>query len=247
MAQLHEVIAVESDLNATAQKMIDEAIITFTKKPDTYNGSVRSLTMLDASRSGEDTTVEVPVGDTVPAKLEYVGNSFSKYIDAVLQKEATNQEAKADLVVEGQTIATQLPATFLLGLENRLKRIRDLYTTAPTLKPGLRWEVDVSMGDEHFRAEDRPTFKTEKTVNSKVLYEATKEHPAQIEKWTEDVNVGRVETTHMSGMISPARKAVLLGRIDTLIRAVKRARMKANQQEVVDRSVGADLWAYINA
>lgn len=247
MPQLHEILAVEGDLNSIAQRTIDESINTFQKKPNTYRGQVRRVTMLDPTREGENTVEDVAVTDTVKAKLAYTASHFTRYIDVVLQKEQTNQSANADLIVDGTTIATGVPATFLLGLENRLRRIRDLYAAAPTLEPGLRWERDEAAGDDIFSVEAKPSFKTEKNIQHKVLVEATKEHPAQIEKWNEDTPVGRIEVTHSSGMLTVAEKSTLLTRIDKLIRATKRARMQANQVSISERTIGEEIFNYLHA
>ena len=59
-----------------------------------------------------------------------------------------------------------------------------------------------------FRTEhDQMQQKTEKALQHKVLYEATVEHPAQIEKYTLDKGVAKITTTRLSGMVSPATKA----------------------------------------
>ena len=247
MPQLHEILAVEGDLNSIAQRTIEESINTFLKKPNTYRGQVRRVTMLDPAREGENTVEDVAITDTVKSKLGYTAGHFARYIDVVLQKEQTNQSANADLIVDGTTIATGVPATFLLGLETRLKRLRELYAAAPTLEPGLRWERDETAGDDIFMVDAKPSFKTEKNVKHKVLVEPTKEHPAQIEKWNEDTPVGRIEVTHSSGMLTVAEKSALLTRLDKLIRATKRARMHANQFSVSERTIGKEIYDYLHA
>jgi hypothetical protein len=246
MPQLHELLAVEGELSSITAKVQSEAGNTFAKKPDTYRGFVRAVNMLDPTRSGEDTTEDKPVGDTVQSKLEYVAGHTARYWDALLQKEASNQTARADLIVDGVTIATGLPATFLLGLETRLGKLRDMYAAIPTLDPGMKWDADPAQGAHIYRTEPKVNFKTEKVVKSKVLYDATDKHPAQIEKWTEDAPVGRIEVTHFSGMMSVAEKSNVLGRIDKLLRAVKKARQRANTAEVVDMHVGKALFEFIH-
>ena len=83
-----------------------------------------------------------------------------------------------------------VPATLLLGLESRLKMVRDVYAEIPTLPPGGKWVKDTNEGNDIYFNENIETrFKTAKTFVHKVLYEATKEHPAQIEKWEELVKV----------------------------------------------------------
>lgn len=246
MGKLHELLAVEGDLQGTAKKLMEETIKTF-GKPEHFMGQHRKLTMFDAAEQSkivEDEYKEMVT--TVPKKLDYLGEAVAKFFDAVLQKEATNQNAKADLVIGTQVIAKDVPATFLLGLETKLKELRHVLESAPTLAPGVAWEKDENLGKGVYVMKNPDEkMKTAKTFMHKVLYEATDKHPAQIEKWEEQTAVGKYVTNVQSGMLSPADKSVLLGNCDTLIQAVKKARMKANMVDVVEINIGNDLMNFI--
>lgn len=248
VAKLHEVLAVEGDLEATAKKVMEEAVNTFTKKPDHFMEQHRSLTMFDDNRAQENTDEHKALVTTVGEKLGYVRRSVTKYLDTFARKEATNQTASADLVVDGETLASDIPATMLLGLESKLKTLRGMYDAIPTLQPGVHWEIDADRGQDIYVGVDPEVrMRTEKQVQHKVLYEATKEHPAQLERWNADVPVGKITLRSWSGMLSPADKSHLLGRIDTLLRGVKKARQRANTAEVVSRPIGDVLFDYIHA
>ena len=246
MSKLHELLAVEGDLEGTAKKILEETQVTFEKKAGHFFGSHKRLEMFDSEAVGAPDEYQ-ELTETVHSKLEYTSEHFVRYLDAVLQKEATNQIAVADLVVDGVTIATNLPATFLLGLESKLKQLRKVYEAMPTLAPGKKWELDPSRG-EHIYVTAMPDekLKTAKTFRHKVLYDATEHHPAQIEKWEETENVGKYVTTVWSGMITPAEKSTLLGRLDKLLREVKKARQRANSTKVLKRTIGKELFAFIN-
>ena len=248
--KLHEILAVEGDLAGRSEKMRDEAITTFTKRKDHFEGRVKRLRMFaDGDKSLEGAGAEhKEMVTTVGEKLKYLRGSYIKYWDAVLQKEATNQEAKANLVVDGAVIAEDLPATFLLGMENRLKELRAVYDHIPTWTPGVKWVVAEGERKGVYRMEpDELSLKTKKMAMSKVLYDSTKEHPANIEKWFEDVPIGEFILTRTSGTLSPAQKSALLEKIETLIHAVKQARQRANATEVVKLNVGKKLFDYIHA
>jgi len=244
--KLHEILAVEGDLEKVAGNLIAEAKVTFNKKMNLFQGSVKTAEMFE---DGVPTPAseQIKMAETVPSKLNYVGKAVSRWLDAVFQKENTNQRATADLIVDGVTLAKDLPATFLLGLETKLKRLRDMYIEIPTLAPGIHWEPAPDEGKDVFKmANPLERFITNKQVKSTVLYEATKEHPAQIDKWTEDVKVGRYLVQTSSGMITPAHKADILGRLDKLAQAAKTARMRANSEEVTKDRIGKVLMDYIN-
>lgn len=247
MSELHEVLAVEGDLEATAKKIIREGSDTFEHKKEHFSESTRLLKMTDESRSHEETRDHSPMVTTVQEKLDYVWGNVRRYYDAMASKERTNQDARADVTIGDAVIIKDVPATLLLGLEKRLASLRDMYLRIPTLDPGLVWDKDESAGVGVYRArDDEERFKTEKIPQHKIVCEPTKEHPAQIERWVQDVPVGKFTISRRSGMVSPAEKSEWLGRIDELIRAVKKARRRANKAEIVKMPVGRAIQEYIH-
>ena len=246
MGKLHELLAVEADLEGKANRIIGETSKVFEKKPGIFMGSVRTY------KPFVDDGIDYPeehqaLTETVSNKLDYTADSIIKYYDAILQKEATNQEARANLVVNGEVIGENLPATFLLGLESRLKKLRSMYEKIPTLSIGTEWVKDEGKGKGVWKiAHPEETLKRVRTIKSKVLYEATEHHPAQIDKWEESEDIGKYTKYIWSGMITPARKSELLDRIDNLIQATKKARQKANCTPIVKRNIGKKIFSYIN-
>jgi hypothetical protein len=246
--KLHEILAVEADLVNTAKKVVGETITTFTKKGNHFTGHHKSLRMFSEERQKEaEGAGEIKeIVETVPSKLAYTVKSLVKCWDAVLQKEATNQTAKADLVVDGKVLAEGLPATFLLGMETRLKDLRSVLEAIPTHEPGIVWVPDPDKGEWIYRSQEPIlTKREEKELVYRVLAEATKEHPAQIEKWMENKVTGTYVLTKWTATLSPAQKSLLLDRCDTLIRATKKARQRANQADLVKLEVGKILVDFI--
>lgn len=249
--KLHEVLAVQADLEGTAKKVSQEAITTFTKRADHFQGHHKSLEMFAEERSQEEKGAEdhKAIVTTVDKKLEYIWKAVGKHFDAILQKERTNQDARADLIVDGVVIMEGLPATFLLAMETKLKDLRAVYEAAPTLAPGIDWEDDpaAEMSGVFRMKHPETKHKQEKTIKHKVLVDPTEHHPAQIEKWTENLNVGTFITQRQCSMITPAKKSEYLGRIDKLIRACKRARQRANNTEIVKMKVASKIREFIHA
>lgn len=246
MAKLHELLAVESDLEGTYNRILKETEVNFTKHPDRYFGEHIRVEFFDEN-APKEADLHKEMDDTVKSKLKYSQKSIIRYLDAVLQKERTNQDARTDLVVDGITIAKDVPATFLLGLESKLKRIRaSLFESIPTLQPGIKWEKDSEIGDDVYRMVNPiEKFRTKKVMKNHVISEATKEHPAQVNVYNEDEKVARIIGDKWCGMISSAEKSQLLSNIDKLIRAVKKARQKANTTEVVKMTIGKELFKFI--
>lgn len=246
--KMHELLAVEADLQKMFLKVSAEAKETFSKRSEHFRGHDKSLKMKDDSRAFEEAAAHEhkEVDSTVGDKLRYASKSAKKYFDALLQKESANQVAKADLIVEGKTLATQLPATFLLAMESRLKTLREYYAAIPTHQPGVRWIPDSAQREGVFvAADDDVREKTEKDTEFRTVASATKEHPAQVAQVQKTVVVGLFTTKKWSGMISPGEKSELLARIDTLYQAVKQARQRANQVKIESLKIGADLFDFI--
>jgi len=248
MAKLHELLAVESDLAGIYNKIIGETKANFTKMKERYFGSVKRVKFRDEDAEPEaDQRKEM--SDTVPNKLDYTAEHIIRYLDAVYQKEVTNMGAKADIIVDDVTIARNVPATFLLGLEKKLKKIRDdVYSNIPTLAPGIKWEIDESIGkDVYKRVHPEETYRTKKIRKNHVLYDATREHPAQVETYTEDERIAKVIEDTWCGMISSAEKSSMITRVDKLLFGVKKARQKANMAEVSEVTIGKEIFDFINA
>lgn len=250
MSKLHEVLAVESELAGVAKNVRDEAVTTFTKKEHMFKGAVRRLTMFAQERKQEEDAAaqDMAITESAMSKLEYVFGQQVRYLDCVLQKEEANQRARADLVIEesdGSTfvLAESVPATFLLGLESKLSMLRPVIEAVPTLPAGVNWVIDETqtLPGVYKRVPDAMTDKTEKIIKPFVLVPATDKHPAQVEKLSADIVIGRFTQTDFHSGLTPHAKSVLLGRLDQLLRAVKAARQRANCTETADIHVGKKL------
>ena len=243
--KLHEILAVESDRDAAATAVIEETITTFTKKPDHFLGK-HSVYKPFEENSEEVEEVTKEMVTTARDKLVHCFSILGKALDVTATKDATNQVAKAAIVINGSALTDELPATTLLMLESRIKKWTEILLAIPTLSPGRRWEEDPSKGKGVFTdAQPENKFRTKKVIQHKVLVEPTEHHPAQVEKWTEDVRIGKVIESTWSGMMSPADKAALLTRCQELLAATKQARQRANTQEIVPTSIASKLTAYL--
>lgn len=249
MPKLHEVLAVESGLQTTAKKANEETVRTFGKKDEHFVETTREINHFAEEDAKLNTSETKAMVTTVADKLLYTAGPNIRAFDAYLQKEATNQKAAADLVVGDQTIAEGVPATVLLGLETKLTELRAVYDAIPTLAPGPTWNADPSARSTGVYKSAHPdvTFRTKKMIKPIVMAEATKEHPAQVQAIQEDVPIAKITTHHKSGMMTTADKSALLERVDRLLRAVKRARQRANNTEVEKRQIGKALFDYIHA
>jgi hypothetical protein len=249
MAKLHEVLAVESGLQTAAKKINEETIKTFGKKDEHFVETVRELVYFAEDDQKLNTSETKAMVTTVFDKLLYSVGANVRALDAYMQKEATNQKAHADIVIDDKVLAKDVPATVLLGLETKLTELRAVYEAIPTLAPGPTWVVDRDRrkeGGVYKAVSPNVTFSTRKTVKPIIMAPATEQHPAQVQAIQEDVPVARITVQHWSGMVTSAQKSDLLGRVDKLLRAVKRARQRANATEVEKHTIGKEIFAFLH-
>jgi len=244
--KLHEVLAVEGDKEGLARKVMQEAKSTFSSKPNLFTGNIKHTEMFDANApilADEHMALET----TVSEKLDYIAKTIASYYCVTFSKDAANQKAVADVVVDGDVLIKDAPVTWLLGMESKLKTFRSILETIPTLSSAIHWEIDevhekVGVFRTKFPIE---RFKTSKVIKSKVLYDATEHHPAQIEHWNEMENVGKITDIMWSGMLPASRKSELLQKNDKLIQAFKKSRQRANGHVVETSDAGEIIFNYL--
>ena len=251
---LHEILAVEADKQGAARRVMDESQQVFNNKHNLFQGVSKRLSMdVEGQESLEKASrINQPITTTVNDRLQYTNNIVSDWLNVVCSKELANQGAHADVEIDGNVIIPNLPATYLLGLETKLRDVRNYYEAIPTLQPGLRWILDDdasnSLTGTYITAETEVKSKTQKNRKYYTMSEATKEHPAQIDITSEEVVVGQFKTDYTSGMIPAAEKARLLTNIQILLGAVKQARQRANAAPVTQvTGVGDALFNFIHS
>jgi hypothetical protein len=241
MTKLNQIIPLEDTAKKTAELQLTAAYHLI-QKDAVFNGISRTY-QPDDDEGDKLPQEQTKVQNNVETILEVVANEVGRALDLVFTKEAANTQAKADLVVDGVTIAKDVPVTYLLQLEKQLVHLRSFISKLPLLDPAENWHVDGTTGV--FVSDEIQTTRSKKVPRRFVKYEATDKHPAQVDVWHEDVIVGRWTTKKFSGRISQPRQAVLLERVRKLIDAVKVAREAANSIEVTDRKVGTALFGYL--
>jgi len=252
--ELHEVLAVQGDLEANARRVLEEGKDTFNNRENLFEGRDRILKMFDEKDQNlEGAHAEhQEIATTVGAKLKYVQKPIGKHWDCLLQKESTNQNAKADVVIGKTVIAKDVPAGALVAFERELKEYRALLETIKTLAPNKKWVKDNDLiaadGSKGIYRDDfkDKKLKTIQTIQHKVLVPPTEKHPAQLEKWKENVPVGEFTEERFSSKITPAEKSKLLAKVSALISAVKKARMRANKETVVKTAVSKSFFSFIH-
>ena len=247
MPKLHELLAVEQSLKGQAEHARTQIISeTFGKK--VHHFSEKRVTFFSNDDSVPQVEEQRDIQTSVKSELAWLREFVIKGIDAGHQVAVANRSASADIVLEnGDVIAKDVPATSLLELEKRIKDMQAVCHAIPTLDPVKGFTLDPDRGDGVYKARDVNTKRTKRTKKAFTLAPPTDKHPAQVQMIEEDDVIGRIQTQEWSGLITPNEKSVLLNRCEELLRAIKKARSRANDfdADVLQVKIGSKLLSYI--
>ena len=239
MGKLHELLAVEPDLKQVSKKTVSDAIKVF-GMAQKFIGMAKTYHPLE--EDGQHFPEEVqPMVTTVDHVLEQVRKDLGAWIKADVEKETTNSLAYDMIDIGGESF--NLPATAWLNLEDKLDILIVAVADIPTNDRAIEWFWDEDNGS--YRSRPSTTFRTEKVSEAIVGYQATPDHPAQLEWVNKDVRVGEWTKVLYSGMISVSQKRELLEKTRSLRARVKQARIRANQAEVQVVDVASAIFSEI--
>ena len=249
MAKLHELLAVESNLRTQADSCRVDLMNTFEKKTNHFKEVVVSFQPIE---EGNPPTIEsqLKLQTTVTRELDWIGEKIAKAINISHAIDIANTLAKADVVLDnGRVLLENVPATSLLQLEKRVREVHSLVQGIPTLDPSKNFQVDDSMGHGIYRARDDSRPRTKKSFSYIVMVPPTDRHPAQVKELMEDAVVGHTTSQEWSSLITVGEKASMLDRVEEILRAVKKARARANEVEVdvKEAQIGWSILGYIFA
>lgn len=243
MPKLCQILAIKKQHVTTANDKLT-AIYHQLQKDALINGISRTYKPL--TEEGEKFPAESQqVQLRVNQALQDIVAAASPVYDIVGVLDNANCGAKADVVVEGKPILTGVPAYTLLFLEKQIVDLRTMFAKLPELPQTESWTYDSNY--DCYVTKPVETSKSKKLVKPLVKYDATKEHPAQVDLVTEDVLTGNWTTTKFSGALPREYKQKLLNRLDVLLVAVKFARETANQTEAPQVSVAKPIFDFVMA
>lgn len=243
MAKQGQILALEKSAKGHAESVITKSHHVM-QKDLLLNGISR--TYQKKNEDGDDlpaerTLVQVRVRD----EIEKVSAALARSFDLSATKELTNTVVKADVIVDGVTLLRDVPGTVLLALERDLVNISTYVDKLPVLDLAEEWTYDENKNV--YATPPTQTTRDKKVLKAVVLYEATKEHPAQVREFTESVQVGTWTQIKYSGALPAKEVADMKARVRALRDAVKVARELANTAEAKDLKVGDALLNYVFA
>ncbi len=247
---LHELLAVETGLSETANRVQKETTKTLATKETIFGGLVKAhVIFADDKQHLVQATDIKEVQSTANEQLNYAAKEISRYWDVTLQKEDANQRAKADIIVEDETLAEGVPSIVLLSMEKKLTSLLALYNAIPTLDASKSWVEAKDYALPGVFVTKNPE-ENQQSIVSKEYVEvsaATKEFKAQIVQQEKVEVIGKFVIDKYSGALTSLDKAKRIQRLTALIRGVKMARQRANTTAVDTTKRFADnLFNYIN-
>lgn len=243
MTKLNQIVAIEKGEKTRHNEAINDAYKAI-QKTSAFAGLSRTYQPAD-----EDGETQPPESTRVQQRATSLINecvaAWTKLCDITMTKEVANTRAKADVVVDGVTIVKDAPVTYLLFLEKQLTDLHTFVSKLPVLSPDQEWHYDSTT--DTYATPVVKTARSKKVPRAFVAYEATKEHPAQVQVWQEDIKAGEWSKVEYSGALPQQRITQLLERIDATKRAVLFAREHANDIDVNDQNVGKALFDFLFA
>ena len=250
MPKIHELLAVEASLATSADQTRNDTIKVFTSKQGLFSGLTKVHQLFDDEQQH---LVQAPetkaVETTVQHELDFVAKHAAPYLDVMLQKEAANQKAVADIIIDGTVIAKNVPSIVLLSLEKKLQQLMPLYTAIPTLDSSKLWAIDpaYTIPNVYRTVNPEERQQTQTIKDFQTVAPATDKHPAQVVQVEKTTQIGKYVITGFTGALTSSEKSAKIERLTQLIRAVKAARQRANEQEIDPTlRIGKALFDYIN-
>jgi hypothetical protein len=241
--KLNQVIAIEKGAKNRIYSAITE-LHKNSQKPDLYYGFNKSYESKE--EGGEQFPPEQK--KVVMRSEDVLGEArklFTEIMDITATKDFANMSACADIKIGENVLVKDVPVPYLLFLEKQLTDLRTFIDKLPVLDEADDWSKDEASG--LFKTASLKTHRTQKVSEPIVLYDATKEHPAQTQLITKDVVVGYWNQVKHSGAITRGDKRQLLEKVERVLEAVKTAREEANSVEAPNKKVGADILDYLFA
>lgn len=243
-AKLCQIVAAEShrktDLNRKATDLYHKL-----QKGDLFTGQTREYEPLDVENGVKYPNEHQKVQLSAEDVLRDVSDVLTQLFDVTATKDYGNMLARADVVVDGETLIKDAPVPYLLWLEKQLTDLHTIFKKIPVHDPGQEWTYDGSTN--LYRSKPSKGTKTEKTPQHYSKAAATDKHAEQVEFYWKDDVIGYWTTTRFTGALPASRVRELCDRVLKLHAAVAYAREEANSTVVTDQTVGRKLFDFLLA
>lgn len=242
MPKLNQVNALVTGRKSETEKAVTE-IYKVIQEEGLFHGFERAYKPNDEEQGERLPAESQRVQQQAAELIEQARAKWTELWDLTLTQDTGNQQARADVVVDGRTLLKAVPVTYLLFLEKQVNDVETFLGKLPTPDPSEEWTHDPAVG--LLRSKPNQSIRTKKEPTRFEKAPATKEHPAQVEILHIDTPVGVWTKTLYSGCIPADEKNALMARARKLKDAIRVAREQANLTEVEPKKAGDPLFAYM--
>jgi hypothetical protein len=209
---------------------------TFTPDDDDQREQKRQL----QQNADEYRAVPFRVMEQLAADAAVTANA----LDWALTQDVANCSAKADVIVNGTALLTQVPISHLLHLEKSFSEYKAvILAQLPVLDPAKDWTEDTDRKLWRSRPEKTGAFVSRDEPVT--LHQGTDKHPPQAVLAPRRIHIGEWEAVIWSGAVGEERKRQLLARADVLIAAFKEAVAVANHTPASKLAEGDKLFGFL--
>jgi hypothetical protein len=239
--KLNQTIAISNGIKTNSEKILTKEY-QLLQKDELLSGISRKYN--PSKEDGEKLPPEdKKVQHTVDKSIKEISKALKELINIVATQDVANCKAVANVNIKDKIILKYVPVTHLLFLEKQLINLHTYIGKLPILDAGEDWKYDETQGC--YRSATRSTARTQKIPEVIVKYQATKEHPAQVEIYPKDVQVGIWENVKYSGCIEKSKRDEYLEKVEELQKAIKIAREEANSIDVSPMEFGEAILNFV--
>lgn len=242
MPKLNQINAMVTGRKGEVERAVTE-IYKILQKEQLFNGRSRQYRPYDEEQGEKLPPESQKVQQEAKKLVEQAVAKWTDLWDLTLTQDAGNQQAKADVLIDGQIVLKDVPVTNLLFLEKQVNDVETFVGKLPTPDPAEDWNYDPAIG--LLRSKPAQSIRTKKEPTRFEKAPPTKEHPAQVELLFIDTPVGVWTMIQYSGCILVDEKNAILARIKKLKDAIRVARERANLLDIEPRRASEPLFRYI--
>ena len=238
--QLHEMIAVKKGVKS---RRIAELTTLYQEasKGDLFAGVIKTYKPLDENDPERLSDERKLVQRNARDMLKRAGEAMTELYDVEATIDVTNANARADIVVDDEVIARDVPATTLIFLEKQLEDWATFIKSFVVPDEAVEWIE----GEDSLRTREALSYRTAKKLQTIKKAAATEKHPEQVDVVTVDAIVGTYTTVKLSGAMPARQKREHAERAAKLLDAVRAARERAATTPIVRKEIGRSIFQFL--
>jgi hypothetical protein len=252
--KLNTLLALREKYETTFKNALNDLVKKFKEKQGHFSGERKTYEALEGYADEPTKRSFRKVASTVNEQLDWFEKYNAEYLKQLFTIEKTNGSgiASAELVVDGKSWGT-FTSTELLRLKGFLEnaQLKAVYDNIPTREEDKIWKAtdeDIYKGREVFESQLEEGFAKTTLTEQYILPDPNPDpkRPPMVSDKKTTVNIGNFTSQQFSGAASMRERAEIIARLDVLHKATVEALEKANDVDVVESTLGDQLFTFIH-